>query len=152
MANHLDACIATFGDRSRYEGAQRYLDRLRAKVEEFPEGHVLAWLGEQCIGQLELEVPYGLLRGYVDLFYVTPGFRRRGYGRLLNEFAENYFRSWDAEHIELDVSRANTSAQAFYRAMGYHVHRAEGARFWRMAKHMPLPSNDANAVRIGLPP
>ncbi len=147
VANHRDACIATFGDESRYEGVERYLHRLREKVDEFPDGHVLALLEGKCIGQLELEVPYGLTSGYVNLYYVSRAFRRQGFGRLLHEFAERYFLAWEAERIELDVSKTNRTAQHFYRAMGYRIVRVEGERFWRMAKNLAVttetPMRDA---------
>src|ERR1700684_1992176 len=40
VANHHDACVASFGSDCSYEGAGRYLTWLRGKVEEFPEGCV----------------------------------------------------------------------------------------------------------------
>ena len=119
---HRDACRASFGDSSferRLEHPGRYLDGLAARIEEFPDGHLLAYLGASCVGQLELQVPYGLDVGYVNLFYVTPIFRGRGYGRLLQTRAEQYFRSWEARRIELHVSPRNRRAVGFYRAMGY---------------------------------
>lgn len=150
VGHHREACIATFGDswRSRYEGPQRYLQYLRAKVEEFPDGCVLACLGggggggdagkETCVGQMELQVPYGLAVGYVNLYYITPSFRRLGLGRLMHrEYAERYFRAWEAERIELHVSPTNARAVRFYRRLGYEVVGVDGspvAPLWRMAK------------------
>lgn len=132
-ANHLAACMATYGDPARYEGERNYLNRLRQEIEEYPDGCVLAWLGERCVGQLELQVPYGSERGYVNLFIVTEPFRRRGFGRRLNEYAERYFRAWEASLVELHVSPTNHAAVSFYRAIGYRVVRDDGA-LWKMAK------------------
>jgi GNAT superfamily N-acetyltransferase len=133
---HRDACRASFGDSTfepHLEDPARYLEGLEARIEEFPDGHLLAMLGTACVGQLELQVPYGLEVGYVNLFYVTPPFRGRGYGRLLQARAEQYFRSWEATRIELHVSPTNQGAVKFYRAVGYEVVRCEG-RMLRMAK------------------
>src|SRR4051812_23870510 len=81
-----------------------YLPWLRSRIEEYPDGHVLAFVGRRCVGQLELQVPYGLNVGYVNLFYVTPDFRGQGFGRALHVYCERYFKSWEADRAELHVS------------------------------------------------
>jgi ribosomal protein S18 acetylase RimI-like enzyme len=135
VENYHDACIASFGDESRYQGAAKYLSWLRGRIEEFPDGHVLAMLGDRCIGQLELQVPYGLTVGYVNLFCVTPPFRGLGFARTLHQYADRYFRSWEATRIELHVSSTNHRAVGFYRAMGYRFVRQENG-LWEMARHL----------------
>lgn len=129
IAHHRDACRATFGEAEferHLERPGRYLKNLAARVEEFPEGHLMAMMGERCVGQLELQVPYGMSVGYVNLFYVAPGVRGRGYGRMLQARAEQYFRSWEAREIELHVSPRNVGAVRFYEAVGYRVCAQEG--------------------------
>jgi ribosomal protein S18 acetylase RimI-like enzyme len=134
---HRDACRASFGEHFQHhlEHPARYLKSLAARVEEFPEGHLLAFASDQCVGQLELQVPYGSPVGYVNLFYVAPLFRRQGYGRLLHARAQQYFRSWEARIIQLHVSPQNTAAIEFYRAMGYHHARHEGGML-RLTKRL----------------
>lgn len=136
VANHHDACVASFGSDCSYEGAGRYLSWLRAKVQEFPEGCVLAMLGDTCVGQMELEVPWGLTTGYVNLYYVTPRFRRMGFGRRMHDYAEQYFRNWEADKIELHVSPTNRAAMRFYNALGYRPIGGEacGARLIKLAR------------------
>jgi GNAT superfamily N-acetyltransferase len=125
---HRDACRASFGDgfERHLMRPARYLKWLAARLEEFPDGHLLAFAGERCVGQLELQVPYGATEGYVNLFYITPLFRRRGFGRLLHARAEQYFRSWEAREIHLHVSPQNIAATQFYRTMGYLFARQDG--------------------------
>lgn len=141
-AHHHEACVASFGDDKRYQGGARYLKWLRARVEEFPDGHLLAFLDGECIGQLELQVPFGLAAGYVNLFYVTPPYRGLGFAPLLHDRAEQYFRSWDATRIELHVSPVNERAVAFYRKMGYRLTRVEPRKesLWLMTKEIPAAS------------
>jgi ribosomal protein S18 acetylase RimI-like enzyme len=138
VANHVDACIASFGTDASFQGSDPYLSWLRARVEEFPDGHVLAFGADgECVGQLELQVPYGLTVGYVNLFYVAERYRGRGFGRALHEYAERYFRSWDAARIDLHVSPSNESAVGFYRRIGYKLKRVETRRpgsMWLMSK------------------
>jgi ribosomal protein S18 acetylase RimI-like enzyme len=132
VRNFRDTSAASYGPEARCPVAT-YVPWLKARIEEFPDGHVLAWLGEACVGQLELQVPYGLSRGYVNLFCVVPPFRGKGYGRLLHEFAERYFRSWQAETIELHVSKSNQAAIGFYRHLGYKLVE-DDRKLWKMTR------------------
>jgi ribosomal protein S18 acetylase RimI-like enzyme len=129
---------ASFGDDQACS-VKRYLPWLQSRIEEFPDGHLLAFDGKRCVGQLELQVPYGMTTGYVNLFYVAPAFRGQGFGRALHERAEQYFRSWQADRIELDVSATNTRALGFYRHLGYRLTRMDG-RIWRMTLPIDAPS------------
>jgi len=136
--NYVDACRASFGPGASGLRRTDHAKWLRSRVEEFPDGHVLALLGDRCVGQLELQVPYGLTVGYVNLFCVTPAFRGQGYGRVLHDYAERYFRSWEASRITLDVGRANRSAIGFYRHLGYELKFSSRSnqRMWRMEKSL----------------
>src|SRR5436305_489543 len=87
VRNYRDTHRASYGAGSQCP-VGKYLPWLQTRVEEFPDGHVLAMLAERCVGQLELQVPYGLNMGYVNLYCVTPPFRGRGYGRALHEYSE----------------------------------------------------------------
>jgi ribosomal protein S18 acetylase RimI-like enzyme len=130
----VETARASFGLHERAMRQADHLRWLRSRIEEFPDGHVLAWLDGRVVGQLELEVPYGKSVGYVNLFYVAKAFRRRGYARALHEYAVRYFRSWGANRIALDVSPDNRRAVGFYRHLGYRFTHIDGelARQWRM--------------------
>jgi ribosomal protein S18 acetylase RimI-like enzyme len=135
VAHHRDACICSFGDEARFQGRKRYLKWLEGKVEEFPEGFLMAFVGERCVGQLELEVPYGLSSGYANLFYVTEPFRGMGFGRTLHERAVVYFKSWEANQIELHCSPTNVRALNFYRSLGYRKTGQDADQtLWEMSK------------------
>ena len=111
-----------------------YPESLRGVISD---GHVLAMTenGDGPVGQMELQVPYGLTIGYVNLFTVARRYRGLGFGRAIHEYAVRYFRSWEADTIELHVSPSNDPALTFYRRMGYRYVRSEGA-LWRMAKDL----------------
>jgi len=70
------------------------------------------------------------------LFLGAEAVRGRGGGKVMHgEYAEKYFRSWEASRVELDVSPTNERAVGFYRSLGYRVLReAEGGRLWRMGR------------------
>src|SRR3954470_5526676 len=81
FAHYRAAALATYGTVGRAIALPQYVDWLKSRVEEFPEGNVIAMTDGQCVGQLELQAPYGLPRGYINLYYVRAPFRRRGIGR-----------------------------------------------------------------------
>ncbi|HSU69044.1 MAG TPA: GNAT family N-acetyltransferase [Tepidisphaeraceae bacterium] len=134
--NYRQTCIASFGNEKRCIAESAYFKWLAKRIEEYPDGHVLALLRGEVIGQMELQIPYGLDRGYVNLFYVGKPWRRLGFGRRLHDYALHYFRSWEAAWIELHVSSTNSAATAFYRSLGYRLSEAEreGERMWRMER------------------
>lgn len=138
-ANYLDAGVISFGDDSHCSSKPNYLAGLVARVDEFPDGHVLALLGDRIVGQLELQIPYGLSVGYVNLFHVTREWRRLGFGRRLHdEYLLRYFKSWEADTIELHVSPTNHPAVQFYRGLGYKLVETEtgSGRMWRMQRSL----------------
>ena len=121
----------------RRPAADAYLSWLKSRVQEYPDGHVLVYLeGGKLVGQLEMEIPYGLKRGYIDLYFVTQKLRGLGFGTAMHAYVERYFRAWDAEEIELHVARTNEPARRFYRKLGYRYCDPEprNAGLWRMAK------------------
>jgi ribosomal protein S18 acetylase RimI-like enzyme len=137
-SNYRETCIASFGHARRCLDAESYLRWLQQRVDEYPDGHMLAVLKGQIVGQIELQVPYGLDRGYVNLFYIANPWRRLGLGRRMHDFAISYFRSWEARRVELHVSPTNAAAVAFYRSLGYRLVMVEheGSRMWRMERHV----------------
>jgi ribosomal protein S18 acetylase RimI-like enzyme len=138
-AHYRETCIASFGAARRCISQSAYLRWLADRVDEFPDGHLLALLQGQVVGQLELQVPYGSDCGYVNLFWVAGSWRRLGLGRRMHDFALTYFRSWEARRIELHVSPTNHAAVAFYRSLGYRLVTAEtnGDDVWLMERAVP---------------
>ena len=104
-------------------------------------------LGDRVVGQLELQVPYGHSVGYVNLFHVARDWRRLGFGRRLHEYADRYFRSWEASRIELHVSPTNHPAIQFYRSLGYRLAMVEsqGGRMWQMERRLASTPEYRNA-------
>jgi ribosomal protein S18 acetylase RimI-like enzyme len=139
LSNHVETCRLSFGHDADYRGASSYLSWLRSRIEEYPDGHVMAYQEGKFVGQLELQVPYGATAGYVNLFYVAADFRGFGFGQLLHQYADLYFRSWEASRIDLHVSPTNERAVGFYRKMGYKLTGVEPkgrTSMWLMSKRI----------------
>ena len=109
-------------------------------MEVFPDGSVLAFEGRECVGQLELRVPYGLATGYIGLYYMTPPFRGRG----LRPAAERVRRAVLPE-LGGDAGRAarladESPGRRVLPRLGYDFTNEEppGAALRRMAKALDV--------------
>lgn len=125
IAFRRESYVATFGsdagmeDEMGTDGAT-YLDELRRRIAQVPEGNVHLWRAGEIVGQAEmrlLEEDAGV--GYVNLFYVLPDERGRGLGRLLHEHAVGVFRARGMRALRLSVAERNGDALAFYRRLGW---------------------------------
>jgi ribosomal protein S18 acetylase RimI-like enzyme len=96
-----------------------YLEKLRARIAEVPEGNCHLWQGERIVGQTEMRVSDDPRMGYVNLFYLVPEWRHRGLGRVLHDHAVAVFTARGKRGLRLSVSRSNAAAIAFYRRLGW---------------------------------
>jgi ribosomal protein S18 acetylase RimI-like enzyme len=135
LDSHAELCIAfrremyaaSFGTHEGLEEEMgpdnaRYLEGLRERMAQVPEGNVHLWRGERIVGQAEMR----LLEddpavGYVSLFYVAADCRGEGLGRALHEHAVDVFRRRGMRAMRLSVSISNAGALAFYRRLGWEA-------------------------------
>lgn len=139
IPNRRDSFVVSFGSDTSYGRDEDYLAWLTMRAEQFPLGQVLAFEGKENVGQIEAMLREGGKVGYVNLYYLRPEYRGRGYGKLLQEYAEMFFRPFHVERMELRVSKTNASAIRFYEKMGFEVAYEEEMRdhtVYRMQKDM----------------
>jgi len=67
---------------------------------------------------------------WIEELYVTPEFRRRGFGRELVERVVAYARDHDIRGIDLEAYQGNTPASVLYRTTGFR--RLGRERFYRV--------------------
>lgn len=75
-----------------------------------------------------VDIPY--YYGEVKDFYISPKYRRNGFGRILNEYIESIFKDNDTRVVLL--SPDPVSGIDFWKAMGYHdtgIHQGWGRHF-----------------------
>jgi ribosomal protein S18 acetylase RimI-like enzyme len=125
IAFRRDAYLASFGSPEGIDdemGADnaRYLESLRVRIAQVPQGNAHLWHGERIVGQTEMRfVDDEPGVGYVNLFYVVPEFRGRGLGRMLHEHAVSVFARLGRRTLRLSVSMHNAAAIAFYKKLGW---------------------------------
>src|SRR5699024_2097626 len=93
---------------------------LDSKISQFPDGFVLLKENEIPIGQLELSIREfdGGEIGYVHLYYFIPEKRGTGLGKLLHDYAIQFFKNHGVDEYHLRVAPGNTTARKFYRKIG----------------------------------
>lgn len=110
----------SYGEKFPFEEAS-YLKWIETRVDRFPAGFVLVKEDGQPIGQLELQIVLidDFDFGFINLIYIVPAYRGNGYGHLLTDYAETFFKSNGVESYQLRVSPFNTRAIAFYEKSGF---------------------------------
>jgi aminoglycoside 6'-N-acetyltransferase len=116
--------VASFGseaglDEEMGAGNALYLEQLRRRIAQVPEGNAHLWEDGRIVGQAEMRLHEEPGIGYVNLFYVEPGRRGQGLGRMLHDHAAAVFRRRGMRAMRLSVSTRNAAALAFYRKLGW---------------------------------
>ncbi|MGZ5659956.1 MAG: GNAT family N-acetyltransferase [Usitatibacter sp.] len=124
VAFRRDSYLASFGSLDGIEaemGADGalYLEKLRRRMAEVPEGNSHVWHEDRIVGQTEMRHAQEEGVGYVNLFYLVPEWRHRGVGRMLHDHAVRVFEARGMRAIRLSVSHRNADAEAFYRRLGW---------------------------------
>lgn len=139
LAQHTDVCVQFRRDAmacSFADGAKRfdqesgpngeqYLEWLKHRLEELPEGCVHLLENDQIVGQVELYLQGQQTIGDVKLLYLIPSARGRGLGEMLHDYVIQVFQQVGVVKARLSVSPTNIRAVAFYTKHGW---RAVGPR------------------------
>lgn len=131
LSKHADVCvdfrrdsfICSFGYdqgiiRSNSD-EKRYLEWLRMRISEWPEGAVHLWHQDRIIGQLEMRQRQAPGLAYVNLFYLVCEARGYTAGDMLHSYALAQCRKRHLSLVQLSVSPTNARALAYYRKHGW---------------------------------
>ena len=80
-----DSFIVSFGTEAGFGDENAHLQRMEERVRKFPDGQVIIEKDQEPIGQMELQVREyeGNEIGYVNLFYLIPEYRSKGFRKEL---------------------------------------------------------------------
>jgi len=134
-----DSFKVSLGTTDDVVSPNHYLAWMAFQTLFFPDGFLIMEHDGEPVGQLEVEIVtyMGKRIGYVDLFYLKPGYRGKGYGRLQIEQAEAFLKSQGVNEYHLRVSTTNKPALRFYEKNGFYLLAEEnigGYPMYRMAK------------------
>lgn len=136
-----DSFLVSLGTADTFGDPNQYLAWMALQTVFYPDGFLLMEHDGKVVGQLEVEtITYqGRQVGYVDLFYLIPGYRGKGYGKIQVDRAESYLRSQGMLEYHLRVSATNKYAIRFYDKHGFHLLKEEnlgGYPMLRMVKEL----------------
>lgn len=120
-----DSYICSFGSAYRFheadgKGAKRYIEWLRDKMKQFPDGCVHVWSSGEIVGQMEMgRFRLDTSKGYVNLYYVATPWRGTGVASLLDDYAVAFFERLGVHSARLSVSPTNTRVLKFYFRHGW---------------------------------
>ncbi|MCA0982867.1 GNAT family N-acetyltransferase [Halobacillus yeomjeoni] len=115
-----DAQFVSYG-KTHFD-KRAYVNRLRARIEQWSSGQLFIQDSSQPIGQIGLTTPeyQGRTIGYANLFYLIPDYRGKGFGKQMVDFAEETFKKHKLAELHLKVSPSNESALDFYQLSGFN--------------------------------
>ncbi|MEH7484402.1 GNAT family N-acetyltransferase [Neobacillus drentensis] len=133
-----DSYVVSFGTEEGFGDEIAYINRIRERVNKFPNGQIIIEEDNISIGQMELQILEfdGKEIGYVNLFYLTPEYRGKGLGKELIRYAENFFRKSNVSEYHLRVAPTNQRAIHLYTKSGMVKLREENEKYlvYRMRK------------------
>ena len=120
-----DSFMCSFGHERDFwgedgKGDERYWQWLKDKIASGEWGAFHVWLDKQIIGQIDLGLKAQSKDiGYVNLYYLAPEVRGKGYSASLDEFAMSFFREKGYMLAQLSVSPSNLRAISYYIKRGW---------------------------------
>lgn len=126
--NDMETCVrfredsyrASFPDSAEWKtfwDEQQYRNWIIDHAEMFPDGAVHIWHHSELIGQLEFAYADGI--GHVNLYYLIPEKRGKGFGQHAHTYVINKLSEHGCNKASLRVSPNNMRAITFYRRLGW---------------------------------
>jgi GNAT superfamily N-acetyltransferase len=122
-----DSYIISFGDERLFGDNVSYLKKIAERLLKFPGGLIIVEVDGEPVGQVELQIKKVENKeiGYVNLFYLIPEYRGKGYGVYLIKYTEDFFSKYDVKEYQLRVSPTNKRAIKFYEKTGFQLIKIE---------------------------
>lgn len=129
LKNNLDMCLAfrrdahilSYGNDSTFN-SDECTDWFNSLKQNNPNGFLHVIANQKIIGQLEFKSAVKKendLTGYINLIYLHPEYRNKGYGAMLENHMLSTFRSDHCTAAYLRYLPANKAAGYFYKKQGW---------------------------------
>lgn len=103
-----------------FMGPQKYIHWLESKLIENKYSCMHLWDDDEIIGQIELsDYTKDPSIGFVMLYYLIPKVRGTGCGKLLDQYAMEFFAQKSQTKARLSVAQVNVRAIQFYQRRGW---------------------------------
>lgn len=118
LAFRRDAYVLSYGSDDHFNPSetQQWFEKL---ATHNPQDFLHICLADKTIGQLEFKSTIlgddGIKRGYLNLLYLLPEFRGKGYGKYLLDFIFSIFKTDGCQEANLRYLPFNHAAAGFYK-------------------------------------
>ncbi|HTW91978.1 MAG TPA: GNAT family acetyltransferase [bacterium] len=92
---------------------------IQKKLRHSPESFFVGMLEDKVVSTVM--VGYDGHRGWIYLLAVRPELQRKGIGRQMMEYAENWLREHGCVKVKLQIDESRGDVPGFYRKLGYEV-------------------------------
>lgn len=104
--------------------SEYYCEKLDSVAEYLKEGTAIIFLalnGDEAIGWIWCHkiIRMNAVRLHIANIAVKPTYRKRGIGKKLLQYGENYAKDHEYSGVDLLVTSSNIDALKFYRTLGY---------------------------------
>ena len=134
-----DAHILSYGSSTDFN-IEECIAWFHSLKENNPAGFEHVILNNEIIGQLEfksgIKEADGSVSGYINLLYLLPEYRRKGYGRRLQEYVFSKFIADKCSVAYLRYLPKNQVAGSFYVKHGWSLGGTPNERGQLMVKRM----------------
>ena len=119
-----DTHLCSFGSMEGFadengSGEERFTQRVRTRLAEEPESCLHVWRSGEIIGQLHLGRFVDPAIGYINMFYVSPGWRGTGVAAAMEDYACASLQAQGFQSAYLSVAAQNHRAIRFYEKQGW---------------------------------
>lgn len=119
-----DTHLCSFGSMEGFRDGngrseERFIERVRTRLAEEPGSCLHVWRNGGIVGQLHLGRFVDPTIGYINMFYVSPGWRGTGVASAMEDYACSYLQARGFQSAYLSVAAQNHRAIRFYEKQGW---------------------------------
>lgn len=138
-----DSVLAVWQSAGLLRGAVNPRNDIQKKLRHSPDSFFVGVYDGQIVATVI--VGYDGLRGWLYRLAVRPDYQRRGIGRAMVEYAENWLREQGCPRVKIQIDPDKVGVVDFYRKCGFVEQEviSMGKWFRSAAEPSPPPESDS---------